>query len=198
LEKLKQPEFMECVAQILKKAPHAHFKWTGYYYDHEVANFFEKHGLASRHTYIPWMTNAALLGEIKKSDFILACFPLSLGSVEMMAAHHGVPVISLYDNEFNLYWRDIYWEAEQGNPVLREICMDASGNSKILIAKTPEEYIDAALRVMRDDTLAKTYADVYRRSYDYAYIHNPNDISGMITEFVDGLYATEKNDYAVA
>ena len=56
----------------------------------------------------------------------------------------GVPVISLFDDEFNLYWRDIYWEEINGNEYLRQICFDEFRNSRILISMTPDEYVDAA------------------------------------------------------
>lgn len=189
LEKLKQPEFLECVAQILKSEPQAHFKWTGYYHDQEVVDFFSRHGLYSRQRYLPWLNQEQLVEEIKTSDLILSSFPLALGTVENIAAHQGIPVVTLYDLEKNLYWRDIYWEACNGNAALREMCFDAQGQSRILIAKTPDEYVAAALRLLREPELVKLYTDVYRKTFDYTYTNNPNDVGAILTDFIKGVVA---------
>ncbi|RYG62359.1 MAG: hypothetical protein EON60_00170 [Alphaproteobacteria bacterium] len=187
LEKLKQPEFLESVATILKNHPHAVFKWTGYYKDQEVIDFFAARGLSGRHVYLPWLNHDGLMREIKDSDLLLACFPLSLGTVEMIAAHLHVPVLSLYDEEFNLYWRDIFWEAQQGNPYLRDICLDENGSSHILIAKTPAEYVAAADALVSNKDLLETYRRIYSETYQYAYLNNPNDIGGMFARFVENM-----------
>ncbi len=192
LEKLKQPEFMEAVAEILRRNADTHFKWTGYYNDSEVNHFFAERGLADRHTYVPWLGSKALLEEIASAYIILACFPLSLGTVESMAAQLGTPVVSLYDRECNLYWRDIYWEAEQGNPVLKKVCMTEEGTSKILVATSAAEYIDAATKVLKDAELAATYRAVYRDSYDYTYLRNPNNVGKLLGDFFESLYERER------
>lgn len=188
LEKLKQPEFMQCVAEILKRAPNTHFKWTGYYHDREVQAFFDNQGLRGRHTYLPWLQQDGLLHEIRQSDLILSCFPLSLGTVEYMAAYYNVPIVSMYDAECNLYWRDIYWEANNGNADLKSLCFDSQGNSKILLLHTAEDYIQAALRLLKDKELADTYTEIYKKTYDYTYHNNPNDIAGVVAQIFDGLY----------
>jgi hypothetical protein len=184
LEKLKQPEFLNCVARILKIDRKAHFLWTGYYLDEEVVDFFKKNNLTSRHTYLPWLSSKDLSIQIKQSSIILSCFPLSLGTVENTAASHGVPIVSMYDEEFNLYWRDIYWEAINGNEMLREICLNENGESKILIARTEDEYVEVALKVLNDKNLAKVYADTYQKAHEYTYIKNENDIGGILRDFL--------------
>lgn len=183
LEKLKQPEFLDAVAAILKQSNDTIFKWTGYYHDEEVKSFFESQGLEDRHYYVPWLNHFQLLHEIERSHAILACFPLSLGTVESMAAHLRVPIISLYDEECNLYWRDIFWEAKNGNPHLQKICLDDFGKSKIPVAKTVDEYIKVALRVINEEDLANVFREVYFESYNYTYLNNPNDIDGMVKSY---------------
>jgi hypothetical protein len=194
LEKLKQPEFLKCVADILRGHPGSVFKWTGYYSDQEVVDFFKNEGLADRHYYIPWMSAVELVREIRLSDMLLSCFPLALGTVENIAAYHDVPVVTLYDEEKNLYWRDIYWEASHGNEALRQICFDAQGNSRILIAKTPAEYVQVALRVLNEPELAKIYTEVYRRAFDYTYTNNPNDVSEVLNDFIGRLFDKPQGD----
>lgn len=188
LEKLKQPDFMECVAEILTRAPNAHLKWTGYYRDEEVDEFFRKRALSTRHTFLHWMNAKALHQEIKTSNLILSTFPLALGTVENVAAYYGVPIVSMYDDEHNLYWRDIHWEAINGNKALQAICLDAAGRSKILIAKTPDEYVSAALRLLSDDELVKTYVQVYRQAHHYTYFENPNRIDDLFSNYVNTLH----------
>lgn len=185
IEKLKQPEFLNCVARILERDESTFFKWTGYHRDDEVVAFFRKRGLAHRHLYVPWMNSHALTREIQNSYALLACFPLSLGTVEYIAAHNEVPIVSLYDEQFNLYWRDAYWEAINGNRDLQEICLNPDGTSKILIARTPTEYIEVALRIVNEPELAMQYAGIYKRAYDYTYHSNPNDITAIFRDFID-------------
>lgn len=188
LEKLKQPEFLSCVVRILKDDERTYFKWTGYYRDNEVVHFFRRAGLAERNIYVPWMNSHSLVREILDSHAILACFPLSLGTVEYIAARHGIPIVSMFDEQFNLYWRDIYWEATNGNDALQRICLNSDGTSKILIARTKDEYVATALRVINEPDLAKTYADVYKRSYEYCYDHNPNDIGAIFRDVILNLH----------
>lgn len=187
LEKLKQPEFMSCVVEILKNNPDAHFKWTGYFPDEEVVNFFRKNGMGKRNTYIPWMDERRLKEEINDSYAILACFPLSLGTVENIAAECGVPILAMFDDEKNLYWRDVYWEAINGNKYLADICLNPDGSSKIDIVKTCKEYIASASRIISDKKMASEYAEVYKKAYDYTYNNNPNDIGGMLSGYINNL-----------
>ena len=150
--------------------------------------FFKSRDLSDRHSYVPWMDAKALRYEIGKADLLLACFPLSLGTVENIATDCGVPVVSLFDQEFNLYWRDIYWEATNGNELLKKMCFDDLGHSRILIAKTPAEYIEVALRVLKDPELAAMYVETYRQTYSYTYHNNPNNIGGILSDFIHDLY----------
>jgi hypothetical protein len=188
LEKLKQPEFLNSVVKILKAAPNTIFKWTGYHKDKETVDFFKKHKLETRHQYIHWLDNKSLIEEIKSSTVILACYPLSLGTVELMAAFHNIPIVSMYDEECNLYWRDIYWEAINGNEDLRGICLDKNGNSHILMPRTSDEYVEAALKVISDTELSSIYTEVYNKAYKYAYLDNKNDVQKIFDGFVYNLY----------
>jgi len=170
--------------EILRRDPRTHFKWTGYYRDKELVQFFKERGLADRHTYLHWMDSETLIRETESSDVILSCFPLSLGTVENIAADRGVPIVTMFDEECNLYWRDIYWEALNGNDYLRGVCLDETNSSKIRIVRTADEYISLALDMIRNPELADTYVDTYRKAFDYTYHANPNDIEKIFRGFV--------------
>lgn len=186
LEKIKQPDFLNALVKIMHTCPNTSFKWTGYYFDKELDLFFSKNGLSGRNTYIPWMDNATLLNEIKNSDVILSPFPLALGTIEIMSAHLYRPIVSMYNEENSMYWRDPYWEAKQGNKDLQKICLDENGNSILAENRTVEEYVKDAINVINDEGLAEKYAQVYHDAYEYTYLNNPNDIEKIFSDIING------------
>lgn len=193
LEKLKQQAFLETLLKIMKAAPETVLKWTGYYQDQEILQIMQEHGLKDRQLYVPWQDMQGLYKEIKTSDIILSSFPLALGTTEMMASVFKRPIISMYNEECSMYWRDCYWEAEQGDPVLRKICMDENGRSILRINKTSEDYIEDTLNVIADKELAKKYAQVYHDAYEYTYINNPNDVEKLFSTFTSDIIKGDKN-----
>lgn len=193
LEKLKQQGFLEALLKIMKAAPETVLKWTGYYQDQEIIQILQKHGFDNRQFYTVWQDMKGLYKEIKTSDIILSPFPLALGTTEMMASVFNRPIISMYNEECSMYWRDCYWEAEQGDPVLRKICMDENGRSILRINKTPEDYIEDTLNVIADKELAKKYAQVYHDAYEYTYINNPNDVEKIFSAFISDIIKGDKN-----
>ena len=187
LEKLKQPDFFNTVLRIMRKAPETVIKWTGYYEDHEVKNMFAMYGLAKRNIYIPWQSMEGLYKEIKSADLILSPFPLALGTTEMMASVFYRPIISMYNEENSMYWRDCFWEAMQGDPVLKNICLDKNGDSILRINNSVDDYLDDALNVISDDELGKKYAQVYHDAYKYTYLSNPNDLEKTFSDFLNSI-----------
>ncbi|HZF62229.1 MAG TPA: hypothetical protein VEZ52_11485 [Desulfovibrio sp.] len=185
-EKIKQPEFLQCVTKILKMDKSTHFLWTGYHFDREIDQFFCDNGLSDRNSYIPWMDQIQLMMAIRFSSLILSCFPLSLGTVEEIAAYYKVPIVSMYDDEFNLYWRDIYWEALNGNEYLKKICIDDDGISKIFVCNNSDDYVAAALSILTNEKIREQYINVYYESYMYTYINNNNDLSGFFESLING------------
>ena len=183
LEKFKQPDFFDAVIKIMKACPQTVIKWTGYFFDKEVSDLFKKADLQDRNYYIPWQDNEGLLKEIRDSDVILSTFPLGLGTTEMMASLFSKPIVSMYNEECSMYWRDAFWEAKQGDPVLREICFDANGNSIIKKNKSINDYVEDAISVINDKSLADKYAKVYHDAYDYTYLNNPNELEEMFFNY---------------
>ena len=175
-EKIKGKDFLECVAKILKKVPNSIFKWTGYENDNEIAELFDKKGLKFRHKYIGWCTQDELVNEIANSDIILSTFPLGLGTVELIAAENNVPIVSMFDDTKNLYWRDIYWESINGNEFLASLCLDVNGVSIIKKNTTIDEYVTTTVELLSDENMRKQYTGIYKKSYEYAFKKNPNGI----------------------
>lgn len=192
LEKIKQPDFLKALVQIMKACPNTIFKWTGACHDNELKNYFADNGLQNRNFYIPWMINDTLWKEIGNSDIILAPFPLSLGTIEIMSAHLYKPIVSMYNEENSMYWRDPYWEANQGNQDLQKICMDENGNSILAKNRTIDEYVKDAINVINNEELAKKYAKVYHDAYEYTYLNNPNNIEKIFSDIIE--YTINKNN----
>lgn len=184
LEKIRQESFLHAVAMIMKECPNTIFKWTGCYEDTKIKEFFILHDLGNRNQYIPWLSNENLLREIKNCDVILSTFPLALGTVEIMASIYKKPIISMYNKENTLYWRDSYWEACQGNQDLRKICMNENGESVLAMNESIDEYVNDAINIINHPKLAKFYGEVFHKAYNYSYLDNPNDISKNIRDFV--------------
>jgi glycosyltransferase involved in cell wall biosynthesis len=182
IEKIKGTAFLECVAKILKKVPNSIFKWTGYENDNEINEFFDKMGLKYRHKYIGWCSYENLVIEIETSDIILSTFPLGLGTVELIAAEKNIPIVSMFDDTKNLYWRDIHWEAVNGNEYLASLCLDENRASIIRKNSNIEEYVATTVDLVKDDTLKKQYTKIYKKSYKYAFKNNPNGIGRQFLE----------------
>ncbi len=187
LEKIKQPNYLNTVIEIMKKCPNTVFKWTGANKDKEVIKLFISNNLLDRQEYVPWMNNNQLIQEIKSSDIILETFPFGFGTTNIMASIFNKPIVSLYDDKNPLYWRDIYWEANNGNLDLQKICFDIDGNSKIKINKNLEDYIEDAVKIINDSDYASKNADVFRKAFEYAYLNNPNNIKKIFNNFIDSL-----------
>jgi len=182
LEKIKGKEFLECVAKILKRIPHSIFKWTGYEFDKEIEEFFEKNGLKYRHSYIGWCSHDNLIKEIASSNVILSTFPLGLGTVELIAAENNVPIVSMFDDKKNLYWRDIHWESINGNEYLASLCLDENGVSIIRQNMTVSDYVATTEEIIKNPDLRKQYIKIYKRTYKYAFKNNPNNIGAKFLE----------------
>lgn len=193
LEKIKQPDFLNALVQIMHSCPNTFFEWTGYYFDNELDEFFADNGLKGRNYYIPWMNNDALWYEIKKANVILSPFPLALGTVEIMASHVYRPIVSMYNEQNSMYWRDPYWEAKQGNKDLQKICLDDDGNSILAENRTVDDYVQDAINVINDEELAKKYAKVYHDAYEYTYLNNPNNIEKTFSDIIDKIMNGGKN-----
>jgi hypothetical protein len=188
LEKIKQPPFLYALKQIMIKCPNAVYKWTGYYQDPELLEFFSKNGWSDRHWYIPWMNNTELLREISTTDVILGTFPIDLGTTGIMASLYSKPIVSMYSQSNPLYWRDCYWEAEQGNAYLRGICLDKNGKSILSINSSIDDYVNDAVDIINNPAAAARNAKAYKDAFDYTYLNNPNDIGEIFGKYVDKLY----------
>ena len=105
----------------------------------------------------------------------------------MMASVFYRPIISMYNEENSMYWRDCFWEAMQGDPVLKNICLDKNGDSILRINNSVDDYLDDALNVISDDELGKKYAQVYHDAYKYTYLSNPNDLEKTFSDFLNSI-----------
>lgn len=184
LEKIKQADFLQAVIKILKEDKDAHFKWSGYSHDKELDLFFLENNLESRHSFVGWKDADGLEEEIAGSDLILSTFPLGLGTVECIAAENKIPIVSFYDLEKNLYWRDIYWEALNGDNYLESICLGENRESVIRINTTVDEYVASAVLLLNNKKLQTVYTDTYFKTYKYAFFENPNKIGRILSSMI--------------
>lgn len=194
LEKIKQQGFLDALVRIMKACPNTLFKWTGYYYDRDFIDFMLKNGFYSRQVFLSWMDNRGLIEEIKKSDLILSTFPLALGTTEIMASYYSKPIVSMYNQENSMYWRDPYWSAEHGNIELQKICMDEHGESIIKKNYSIDDYVENAIELINNKKLAKRYAKVYHDAYDYTFINNKNNIKEQFLSAINNCLSGCNND----
>ena len=182
IEKIKQKDFLNCVIEILKINPDFVFKWTGYSFDHQLSNFFKLHKLESQNFYVPWADHNKLIHEIKSSDLILATFPLGLGTVENIAVENRIPIVSYFNLEKSMFWRDVYWEAISGNKTLKNLLFFKNGKSKIIINKNNKSYVRTAVKLIQSRNLRKLYIETYQKAYEYTYTKNTNNIEAIFVK----------------
>ena len=103
IEKIRQKDFLRCVAGILRKVPKAVYLYTGYEDDSDIASFFLAYNLADRIKFIGWVDIDAYLPIV---DLVLDSFPLATGITALKAMAYGKPVLSM-GNAYSYMGRDI-------------------------------------------------------------------------------------------
>jgi glycosyltransferase involved in cell wall biosynthesis len=163
IEKIRQLEFLGCVAEILNRADSTVYIYTGYEDDPQIGAFFHKKGLGERVRFIGWVDIDIYLPII---DIILDSFPLASGITALKAMAYGKPVLSL-GNMYSYMGRDIkplmtnctfrgYAQADRIFYQLREVI------SKLPFqpyANNKEDYIFKGLNLVHDKNIRKKISE---------------------------------------
>ena len=142
-EKVGQPEYLRCVAALLREYPECLFLWTGTDEDDEIVAYFRTEGILPQTRYVGWV-DVRLYCRV--FDILLDTFPLANGVTFLEAMQAGTACVTM-DNRLHTYLgRDIM-------PILRREDIDLT-----LLPADAVKFIDgldlAAFPAGRD---AKTY-----------------------------------------
>lgn len=158
-EKINSKPFLEAVAQILKDNPQAGYLWTGRSRHSDIQEFFRAQRVADRCHFVGWVDTALYASAL---DLFLECFPLGCGVTGYQALGAGTPVLSYYA-ENTIFGMRFQHEFETGSKDARSL---AAGTSPppgverypVLCARTQEEYVRLANRLIADPEFRRTVA----------------------------------------
>jgi hypothetical protein len=116
-EKIRNPQFLHRVTEILKRVDDAVFVWTGRSALPEISDHFADHGLADRHTFAGWVVPDDLL---QVGDLFLDT-PVLSGNVAARATALGRAVVTDADA---ITWVGTFlpvYDTERGSPAVSEL-----------------------------------------------------------------------------
>ncbi len=139
-EKIRDPEFLESVAQILLNTQNSSFSWTGRIEDLAILDFFKNKNLEKRVFYIGWVAPYLLVNDF---DIFLDVPKLS-GYVPAQYFAAGVPLVS-YKNSNS--WIEFFEKEFQNN---------LSFKSEDFIAQNSFQYINLATELAKNFNLRQS------------------------------------------
>ena len=139
-KKIRDPEFLESVAQILLNTPNSSFSWTGIIEDLAILDFFKNKNLEKRVYYIGWVAPYLLANDF---DIFLDVPKLS-GYVPAQYFAAGVPLVSFKNSNS---WIEFFEKEFQNNPSFR---------SEDFIAQNSFQYINLATELAKNFNLRQS------------------------------------------
>jgi len=195
IEKIRQPDFLGCVAEILKRTNSTIYLYTGYEDDPQISVFFHKKGLAERVRFIGWVDIDIYLPII---DIVLDSFPLASGITALKAMAYGKPVLSL-GNMYSYMGRDIkplmtncafrgYAQAGQLFYQLREVISNLPFKP---YANNKEDYVLKGLSLVLDKDIRRQISEF--QSFCSRKLYQNTELMGEIfTEHIKEICGTRK------
>lgn len=107
-EKIRHPDYLACVAEVLERMPDAGFAWTGREPLGEIVEFFRDRGLAERTHFVGWVPPDDL---IVQGDVFLDTPTLS-GTVAARAIASGKAVVTLVRSQS---WVNVYLDIQRAD-----------------------------------------------------------------------------------
>lgn len=138
-EKIDSKPFLNSVVGILKANPQARYLWTGRQEHAGIAGLFRSEGVGDRCHFVGWVDTRLYAAAL---DLFLESFPFGTGIVPYQALAAGVPLLS-YFSEMTIFGVNFSREYPDGNP-------ENLDRHPILCARTPEEYVQLANRLIAD------------------------------------------------
>jgi glycosyltransferase involved in cell wall biosynthesis len=188
-EKMEDPAYLLALTSILKAHPGAFFLWAGREESPAVINAFERAGVLDRTRFIGWV-NTRLYAQV--ADVFLDTFPFPCGFTLFQAMAAAKPVV-IYDspeaaqtglwNFLKPLVDDDEGTAEE-RAELRSLIGD-DADPLISVARTPEQYVRHASRLI-GDAEARAAAGEASRRFMARYFSDPRVMgSSLARHFVE-------------
>lgn len=166
-EKMTDPAYLRAVTALLVAHPQTIFLWAGREEEPAVVRAFRDGGVLDRTRFIGWV-NTRLFAQV--ADVFLDTFPFPCGFTLYQSMAAGKPVV-IYDSPEAAQtglWSFLkpVIEGQEGGPDERAELMAFVGQEDsplISLARTPEEYVALAGRLITDASVRDAAGEASRR-----------------------------------
>ena len=167
-EKLKNPEFLEVVSEILKRSPKSIFIWTGRKKLKSIQDIFIKNGIDKQTFFVGWVDTKVYS---KVIDILLDSFPFGNGVTARYAMEAAKPIVSMASpKNFQCNFDSIIWPIFNDSDIEKryrtkaeEIFFDKStGKFLYQRANNAEEYIKKSLELIDDREYREKVGSSYK------------------------------------
>lgn len=180
-EKIKNPVFLDAVADILNKVEDSAFLWTGRQRLPQIDAFFSERNLSHRHFFAGWVNPDDLL---EGGDVFLDT-PVLSGTVAARAAARGKPLVTFAGSHswLNLFKEAYDQDRENEDVKALRILIDRLVQSEIFIeCANISDYVKQAVKLGQNPQLSVEYGRMLSKfaehyffnSYDSADAHFVN------------------------
>jgi glycosyltransferase involved in cell wall biosynthesis len=166
-EKMQDPAYLSAVAALLKACPQAVFLWTGRTESSTIVRAFEAAGVLHQTCFIGWV-ETRLYAQV--ADIFLDSFPFPCGFTLFQAMAAGCPVVIYTSSEAAQtgLWSFLKPLLDDGVGEPDEIeqlkaFVTGRGGPLISIARTPDEYVGLARRLIEERTSRVAAGQASRR-----------------------------------
>ncbi len=160
-EKIRNPEFLEAVAAILRALPDSSFVWTGKQRHPGIEAFFESRGLGQRQFFAGWVSpDDLLLG----ADIFLDT-PVLSGAVAARAVACGCPVVTWTDARswVNFFMPAYRRDRRQGAALPFAAALDRLQDVGLpLECEDRSQYAAHAVRLAKSRALRREYGEALK------------------------------------
>lgn len=171
-EKLLSPPFLDALARILAANPGAVFLWFGRRRDERVERELADRGVAENCRYCGWVSTR-LYAQVL--DIHLDTFPFPAGVTMIETTAAGVPGVNYVSVESRnngllpliLPMLDRTGGTPEQQDEVRALLTGSGGESLLFCARSPDEYVAAAQRLIDEPQTRKAAGEAMRRAFDY-------------------------------
>ncbi len=196
--KLQAPAYLEAVARLLERHANLVFLWTGQVRHPAIQGFFDARGLGARALHVGWVDTRLYAQAI---DLFLDSFPFPCGFTLKQAMAAGKPAV-LFESAESLETgvagaitpiKQGWASAETG--VAARLCAAFTQRNEYdlyFCARTPDEYVEMASRLVGDAAL-RAAAGAANRAFIEAFLSSPEaearKFMGHLDELIGALPA---------
>jgi hypothetical protein len=154
-EKINSKPFLESVARILQANRQSRYLWAGKQEHAGISAFFRSAGVADRCHFVGWVDTKLYAAAL---DLFLESFPFGTGVVPYQALSAGIPLLS-YFSKLTIFGVSFFHNFPDGTPSNLE-------RYPILCARTPDEYVQLAGRLIEDTSFRNEVAARGRKFFN--------------------------------